>query len=273
MKIGIFTDRYLPQTDGVSFSVETYRLELEKLGHEVYVFAPRPSWRYKERSGRVTRFASVKGLFFDDYLLTFFFPPQAMRQIEKLGLDVIHFQTPGQIGFLGAYYAIQHDIPLLTTYHTDLYEYVKHYPSVLPGSIALSLLAPAITGGGMEEYRTTLSSITPERSVDKWNQKIVMRMMTLIHNHCDTVITPSEKITTQLKSWGTTSPLLTLPTGIDQIGTSNREAVALRKRYGLEPIDQIILFVGRIGTEKNLDLLICLAPQFFASLLFLWIYF
>ncbi|MDB5178969.1 MAG: hypothetical protein JWN01_912 [Patescibacteria group bacterium] len=256
MKIGIFTDRYLPQTDGICYSVETYRIELEKLGHEVYVFAPKPSWRYKERSSRIIRFASVKGLFWEDYLMTFYFPPQAIKQIEKLNLDIIHYQTPGQIGLLGAYYAIRHHIPLVTTYHTDLFEYVKHYPSVLPGTIALSLLAPVITGGGMEEYRNALSSIKPERSVDKWNQKIVVRGLTLLHNHCDLVITPSLKMEKQLRSWKTTSRLATLPTGVDKITTTKREIAHIRKKYDLQKDDQIILSVSRIGTEKNLGLII-----------------
>jgi 1,2-diacylglycerol 3-alpha-glucosyltransferase len=256
MRIGIFSDRYLPQTDGISFSIEHFRVELEKLGHEVYIFAPSPSWRYKERSKHIIRFAAVKGLFFDDWLTSVFFPPQALKEIEKLNLDIIHYQTPSQIGLLGAYYAIRNHIPLVTTYHTDLFEYVKHYPQVLPGSIALSLMAPIITGGGMGEYRQALASVTPERSVDKWNQKIVVHGLTLLHNHCDLVITPSRKIEKQLRSWKTTSRIEILPTGVDKITTTKREITLTRKKYGLKPSDKVILLVCRIGTEKNIDLLI-----------------
>jgi 1,2-diacylglycerol 3-alpha-glucosyltransferase len=256
MRIGIFTDRYLPQIDGVAFSIETFRVEMERLGHEVYVFAPRPSWRYKEQSSRIIRFAAVKGLFFDDYLTSFFFPPAAMKQVEKLHLDVVHFQTPSQIGLLGAYYAIRNKIPLVTTYHTDLFEYVKHYPQVLPGTIALAMLAPVITGGGMGEYRQVMSSITPERSVDRWNQKIVVRGLTLLHDHCNLVIVPSKKIERQLKSWRTKSRIEVLPTGVDKIVTTRRDITDARKKFGLADTDQVVLFVGRIGTEKNIGLLI-----------------
>jgi 1,2-diacylglycerol 3-alpha-glucosyltransferase len=256
MRIGIFSDRYLPQTDGVSYSIETFRIELEKLGHDVYVFAPRPSWRYKDPSKKIIRFAAVKGLFFEDYLTSFFFPPQAIRQIQKLNLDVVHFQTTGQIGLLGAYYALHSDKPLATTYHTDLFEYVKHYPTVLPGAIALSLLTPIITGGGMALYREAVSSITPERSVDKWNQKIVVRGITLLHNYCDLVIAPSTKISQQLKRWHTKSPIEILPTGVDKIPYSRDQAAAFRRRQGIANSDLVVLFVGRIGTEKNIGLLI-----------------
>ena len=256
MRIGLFTDRYLPQIDGVSFSTESFRHEMEALGHEVYVFAPRPSWRYKERSSRIVRFPAVKGLFWEDNLSSLFFPPQVSRQIDKLNLDIIHFQTPGQIGLFGAYYAIHNNIPLVTTYHTDLYEYVKHYRATLPGSIALSLLVPAITGGGMSDYRQALSSITPERNIDRWNQKILMRMITMIHNHCDLVIAPSDKTREQLLGWKTTSRVETLPTGVDEITTKNREISHVRKLYNIEETDKVMVFVGRVGTEKNVGLLI-----------------
>jgi 1,2-diacylglycerol 3-alpha-glucosyltransferase len=256
MRIGFFTDRYLPQTDGIVYSIETFRTELEALGHEVYVIAPAPGLRYKEVHKHVVRFPAVKGLFFEDYLTSLFFPPQATRRLDKLKLDVIHYHTPSPLGLLGAYYAIRNNIPLVTTYHTDLFEYVKHYPSVLPGTIALSLLAPVVTGGGLPEYRTSLSSIKPERDIDRWNQKIVERGVTLVHNHCDAVITPSLKMEHQLQSWKTKSKIVTLPTGVEKITTTSRDIAAVRHKYGLGPSDEVVLFVGRIGGEKNVELLL-----------------
>ncbi len=256
MRIGFFSDRYLPMTDGVAVSIESFRQELEKRGHQVYIFAPKPNLRYTDPSPHIIRFPAVKGLFFEDYLTTFFFPPQVMRKIDRLKLDLVHFHTPGQVGLFGAYYAIKHDIPLVTTYHTDLYEYVRHYPAVLPGVIALTMLVPAVTGGGMAEYRDSLSSIKPEHSVDKWNQKIVERGVTMVHNQCDLVISPSEKIAKQLRSWKTKSRIAILPTGVDKITTTPQTIAAFRREYHLSESDEVILYVGRIGTEKNLGLLI-----------------
>src|SRR5207245_7144379 len=129
-------------------------------------FAPPAHLHCKSTSSLISPFPAVKGLFCEDYFFTLFFPPGEVRKIDKLGLDIVHFHTPGQIGLFGAYYALQKDIPLVTTYHTDLYEYVKHYPNVLPGTIALAMVAPLITGGGKQDYRTSLSSIKPERSIN-----------------------------------------------------------------------------------------------------------
>ena len=38
MKIGLFTDTYFPQINGVAISVLMLKENLEKLGHKVYVF-------------------------------------------------------------------------------------------------------------------------------------------------------------------------------------------------------------------------------------------
>lgn len=256
MRIGFFSDNYLPRIDGIAFSIESFRLELEQQGHQVFIIAPKPTMRHKDTNPHVIRFPAIKGLFFDDYMTSFFFPPQRIRQIQKLNLDIVHFHTPGQIGLFGAYVAIRTGIPLVTTYHTDLHEYVRHYPKVLPGSIALSMLAPLITNGGMQDYRTGLSSIRPERNIDAWNQKIVERSTTMLHNSCDTVIVPSQKIKDQLLSWKTTSPIVILPTGVDKITTKLSKTASFAKEFGLSSTDEVILFVGRVGTEKNLSILI-----------------
>jgi len=236
--------------------MEDARRELEDLGHEVYIFAPKPDRRYCELAPRVTRFPAVKGLFFDDYRCSVFYPPRTRRQVDKLELDLVHFHTPGQIGMFGAYYARRYDLPLVTTYHTDLYEYVTHYPGVLPGVVALSILAPYVTGGGAGERRISRSCARPERSIDRWNQKVVERGMTLIHNSCDLVITPSAKMTAQLGGWNTTSRIATLPSGVDEIASSPEAVAAARRELGIAEDDQVVLFVGRIGSEKNLSLLI-----------------
>ncbi len=256
MTIGIFSDSYLPSLDGVCYSIESFRKELEKRGHTVYIFAPAPGIRYKEKSPNITRFPAVKGIFYDDQLTSLYFPPEAMQRIKKKQLDVVHFQTPGQVGLLGAYYALRHRIPLISTYHTDLYEYVTHYPHVLPGTIALSLLAPFITRGGLDDLRTMISSIRPERSLDKWNKKMVVKGITMLHNHCDYVIAPSQKIERQLRSWGTTAPIRILPTGVDKITTTHQAVTAFRTRYGIAQTDKVVLYVGRLGPEKNLELLL-----------------
>lgn len=261
MRIGLFSDSYLPSLDGISYSIESFRIELEKRGHEVIVFAPAPGMRYREKSPNIIRFPAVKGLFYDDYLTSMFFPPEALQRIKKQKLDVIHFHTPSQVGLLGAYFALRNNIPLLSTYHTDLYQYVSHYPQVLPGIIALSLLGPLITRGGMADFRAAVSGLKPSRSIDNWNRKILVRGVTMMHDKCDYVIAPSHKIKNQLLSWHTASPVRVLPTGVDKITTNQRAVTLFRHRHGIEDHEKVLLFVGRLGSEKNIELILSSMPH------------
>jgi 1,2-diacylglycerol 3-alpha-glucosyltransferase len=256
MRIGFFTDSYPPVTDGISYSTLTFRKHLEDMGHEVFVLAPAPGFRYKERDPHIIRVPAFKGLFYDSYLTSVFFPPVILAKIKRLKLDIVHYHTPGQVGLMGVYYALQNRKPLISTYHTDLYQYVLHYPQVLPGSLALTLIAPMITRGGIQDVRKAFESARPARSVDAWNQKVVMKMITLLHNHCDRVIAPSRKIDAQLLSWGTKTPIRILPTGVDRIPATPDEIATFRRRFHLRLSDQMILYVGRLGSEKNLDMLI-----------------
>jgi 1,2-diacylglycerol 3-alpha-glucosyltransferase len=259
MRIGLFTDRYLPQTDGVSVAVEILRVELEKLGHEVYIFAPKPSFRYKEESSRIIRVPGIKGLWgMDEHYTTFFSPRNIMRDIEKLNLDIFHVHTPAQLGLLGVYSAIRSKKPLLSTYHTDIMAYTKHYASweTLPGVMAITTHTTAMAGGKLNDYKKTVRSLRPSRNLVKWHQKMIINALTQVHDCCDVVIAPSEKIRIQLAKLKSKTPVVNLPTGVDKIQTSKADISRWRDKLALGEEDKVVLAVGRVGTEKNLGLLI-----------------
>jgi len=252
MRIGMFTDYYLPVKTGVSTSVESFREQLELMGHEVYVFAPSDGMWVREENDHIIRFPALKGLFVENYMTSVFFPPQQIRKIEKLNLDIIHFHDPSQIGLLGVHIALKNNIPLVSTYHTDLNEYLKAYPIMGPGFLVLSALAPLITGGGFKDAKL----IKPSRNRLAMNRRALKQSMTLIHNYCDLVIAPSLKMEMQLKRWKTAAPIEILPTGVDKITTSNREIKKRKKQFDITNDDLVVMFTGRLGKEKNIELLI-----------------
>jgi glycosyltransferase involved in cell wall biosynthesis len=85
---------------------------------------------------------------------------------------------------------------------------------------------------------------------------MVVRGVTMLHNNCDYVIAPSRKIEKQLHSWHTKAPVRVLPTGVDKITTNSRAISIHRAKYDLLPSDKVVLFVGRLGAEKNIELLL-----------------
>ena len=101
MRIGMFTDYYLPIKTGVSTSVASFREQLQELGHEVYVFAPSDSIIVREEDDHIIRFPAIKGLFVENYMTSVFFPPQQIRKIEKDPVIVkdLSFIVPNELSY------------------------------------------------------------------------------------------------------------------------------------------------------------------------------
>ena len=80
-------------------------------------------------------------------------------------------------------------------------------------------------------------------------------------NISDTVIAPSPKIKAILRAYGVHKPIHVLPTGLRlrqfrRTLTCARKARALRARLAIAPGAKVLLFVGRLGTEKNVEFLV-----------------
>lgn len=259
MRIGLFSDTYLPTTNGISYVLQIMQSRLEELGHEVYIFAPATNLRGVEAgdNNHVFRFPAIEGVFFDEQLTSVFFPPATLRKIRKLDLDVIHFFTPSQIGLMGVYAAIREGIPLVSQYSTDLYHYVEKYPNVLPGTIALSLSAPLILKMTPREIMQLMKALKPKRDITEWHKNMVAKMHVMIHDNCDSVIALSRKMQHQLDSWGSKTATTLLPTGVDPITPPSPAITAdFQTVQGITDDDIVFLYVGRLSREKNLDLLV-----------------
>lgn len=269
MRIGLFTETYRPSINGVAFVVETLKRRLEQLGHEVYVFCPARSIRAKlidEDDDRIIRFRSVQGAFYDDYDLPLFYPPVAARRIRQLKLDVIHVLTPAQIGMLGMHAALRHDIPVVVQHSTDVYQYIEHYPRVVPGLLAFCSVFPYSLKLSRPDVAEWLRMYRPRGGRIGWGRDIVQKAVTLMYSRSDSVIALSRKSVGQLRSWQRTTrhcyDITLLPNGIDALPEPSPEEVTRwRRDHGIDDGDELVTFVGRLGAEKNLPVLIPMIEQ------------
>lgn len=115
MRIGFFTDSYFPEIDGVTYTIDLWREELEREGHEVYVVYPDGDYEPGEREIPVR---SLPNPFYAGYRIPTFRRPSTLPE-----LDVVHCHGPAPIGILGRYYAWRNDLPSVYTHHTPLEEY------------------------------------------------------------------------------------------------------------------------------------------------------
>lgn len=269
MRIGLFTDTYRPSINGIVFVVESLKKHLEEQGHEVFIFCPgrsiRPSHQAQllDEDEHVIRFPSVKGAFYDDYDTSLFFPPYVLSKIRDLDLEVIHFFTPGQVGMMGVYAAFKTETPLVAQHCTDLRQYVEHYRDgmLLPGLLALISLLPFVVKVDGKDIREIMKMYRPRRGRVQWNIEIVERAVTLIYSKCDAVIALSRKSKNQLESWQIDDnycyDVTLMPNGVDRIKVPTpKQLQTFRETWNISDKDEVFGFVGRLGAEKNLDMLI-----------------
>ncbi|MFH1420417.1 MAG: glycosyltransferase [Candidatus Aenigmatarchaeota archaeon] len=214
MKIAFFTDTYHPQVNGVVTSIDSFADELRKLGHSVVIFAP-SSPDFKEINEFVVTMKSLGFRPYPGYRVAI---PTELVGYNFSDFDIIHVHTPATMGVVGTIIARKNKKPLVMTYHTHLLEY-SHY---------LSERFPLVT------------------------KKMLKSYVKLFFNKASVVISPSDEIKKELHRMGIKRPIDVVPTGVDfkKIRSSKP---SLRKKYKLPLKDRIILHVGRVTKEKNIE--------------------
>ncbi|MEG1008563.1 MAG: glycosyltransferase family 4 protein [Clostridia bacterium] len=228
MKIGIFTDAYNPDINGVVTSIKMLEKELKALGHEVYVFSPSKHTPTENENlymlKSIPLFVAKK---FKFRLATFYSRPIA-KEIKELNLDLVHTHTEFSLGLFGKIIARKYNLPFIHTYHT-MWEDYMHYVN------------PIMTDRGIYTKRFA-------RSFSKNFMK-----------KAECIIVPSRKTQKYLKyKCNVTKPIFVLPTGIDiapfNINNFNKEDKnILKEKYNIKKDDKIILYIGRVAQEKSID--------------------
>src|SRR5215213_9201460 len=116
MKIGVFTDSYMPLPNGVATGVDRTVRALEKRGHEVSVIAPSVPG-YKDERDNVYRLPSLRFVT-SDSRFALHIPNRVMLSIVKYDFDIIHAHNGGPISFLGWEIAKAKKRPYVFTYWT-----------------------------------------------------------------------------------------------------------------------------------------------------------
>jgi 1,2-diacylglycerol 3-alpha-glucosyltransferase len=217
VRIGLFTNNYLPFCGGVTISVETLRRGLEGRGHEVWTFAPRFPGA-PETDPRVVRFPSIPAATYPEFALAVPWSPRIGRQVSRLGLDVFHAHHPFLLGPAARRLARRLHRPLVFTYHTRYEKYAHYVPLTRPLVEAAAL-----------------------------------RLSTRFAARADAVIAPSALVRDQLRARGVTAPIAVVPTGVDLGRFRPSEGAAARRALGLAAAEPLVLYVGRLDREKSVD--------------------
>lgn len=231
MRIGLFSDTYLPDINGVATSVETLRKTLEEHGHDVFVIANHKGLIHLKREGNILRLPGIELKWLYGYAMSSPLQIKAKEEIKMMNLDIIHVHTEFGVGIFARTVAKDLNIPVVTTYHT-MYEDYTHY---------------------FNEYDIEM--------VEKMLKSLASNLSKLAHNNAQVVISPSQKTKDTLMGYGLTAPIHVIPTGIDlrQYNVENIDQAfieQLKEKYGIKQDDCVVVYIGRIANEKSIDVAI-----------------
>ena len=233
LRIGIYTDTFYPEINGVATSCLMLEQELSKRGHLVHVFAPKCHGWEEHKKENVHYLASAPFIALKDRNVAF--PGlNEMLNIHPHNFDVIHTNTEFVMGYLGTRIARLEGCPLVHTYHTvweDYTYYITH-------GTAIDAKAKSLT-----------------RKYSEW-----------WCNRFDRVISPSDKTKNLLLSYGVDSAIDVIPTGMDiarfapELHSSQQRELR-RRECGIKPGERVLLNIGRIAKEKNLTQILRIFPK------------
>lgn len=230
MNIGIFTDSYFPQVSGVATSIKTLKEDLERKGHQVYIFTTTDPGVDKDKvEPNIFRFASIPFISFTDRRIAVRGLFHALEVAKELDLDIVHTQTEFSMGWIGKFVAKNLKIPCVHTYHT-MYEDYLHY--VMNGK----LLRP---------YH-------------------VRQFIRAFVDGMEGVIAPSQRVTMTLRRYGIKIPIRVIPTGINISALDKpqpAEVEQLRQVLHYSADTPVMMTLSRIAEEKKIEQLLQAFPH------------
>lgn len=220
MKIGFFTDGYLPQINGVATSTEELANSLRDKKSKVTVVAPSYP-NFKDKTKNVLRLKSVKIYKNPDIRIAYMFPDRILAQVITQDFDIIHGFSGGSIPSLGLALSKIKGKPYVFTYNTRWNQYT-HY--ILNGRIV--------------------------------KPKAVEKAMTVFCNRCDAIVAPAEFVKQELISFGVKKKIVVIPNGVDTKKFAEAKKGKLREKLGIKTQDKVILYLGRVAPEKSIGFVI-----------------
>jgi glycosyltransferase involved in cell wall biosynthesis len=227
MKIILATETYHPDTNGAAYFTYRLAIVLAKGGHRVLVFTPAKKFKTLasvEEGVTVYRIRAIPTIFNKHYRVSPFTGRIIKKIIAKERPDLCHIQSHFFIG-TSVYEAAQKlGLPVIGTNH--------FMPDNLTHYVHLPHFAEEIL------------------------KKIMWQQCVRLFSKFDIVSTPTKTAANLLEEHGFKKPITVISNGIDlNIFNPKNDGGYLREKYHL-PNGPLILYVGRMEKEKNVNLII-----------------
>ncbi len=217
MKIAVFTDTFLPEINGVTKTLGKMKDHMDKGNIEYKFFVPGKE-DTKTMYDNIISFTSFNFFLYPECKIAIPKYKDVKKTLDDFKPDIIHIVTPFSIGLTGMKYAKDYNIPLVASYHTDFPKYLRFYN--------LDIL-----------------------------ESTIWKFFRWFHSHCYMNFCPSRDTRNDMIKHGIENVEL-WGRGIERDKFSpNKRSEELRGKY-CDDEEKMLLYVGRVAPEKELDILI-----------------
>jgi glycosyltransferase involved in cell wall biosynthesis len=224
MRVLFISDVYFPRVNGVSTSIRTFRADLRDVGVGSILVAPDYGPKASADEPGVVRVPAgrVPGDP-EDRRMKIGALYRCLSQLDAQHFDLVHIHTPFLAHYFGVSFGKRRHIPVIATYHTFFEEYLHHYVPLLPRSLGRTLAR-----------RFTRSQCAQLAAI----------------------VAPSEPMRELLCEYGVDTPMHVIPTGLPADRYLPGQGARFRSRFGIAPGRPLLLYVGRVAHEKNIEFLL-----------------
>jgi 1,2-diacylglycerol 3-alpha-glucosyltransferase len=224
MRIAFFTNCYKPLINGVVSSIVSLKESFEKKGHETFIFAPRVE-SYQDKESNIFRYHSINLTHKVKYPVAIPLSLRAGQVIKEFKPDIIHLHHPFVLSLPAIMYAAKLKIPKVLTIHTQ-YERYAYYVSPIPHVIT---------------------------------NEAIRRIIFNLSDKVDIITTPSQSMKDLILNYKIKKEIAVIPNAIDVNifqKIDRQEVEFLKQELHINPDDVVVVYVGRVSLEKNIDKII-----------------
>ncbi|MGB5886645.1 MAG: glycosyltransferase family 1 protein [Acinetobacter venetianus] len=221
LKIAIVTETWPPEINGVALSMMQLCQGLQRLGHKILLV--RPIQKAACTEFRPDQECLVMSQPIPKYPSVQFGWPQYIKvskAFERFSPDVVHIVTEGPLGLTALQAAKSKKIAVSSGFHSAFHDFSRFFD--------LAFLV-----------------------------KPIQRYLTWFHNSTDVTCVPSQYTEQALRGFGVTCPIVIVGRGVDTNKFSpQHRSQTLRQQWGADADTRVMLYVGRLSPEKEVDVLI-----------------
>lgn len=230
VRVLFLSDVYFPRINGVSTSIATFRADLAACGVETTLVAP----EYESSSSFATRIEeAARGIVRvpsapvprapEDRRMHWHALERVLECLAGERFDLVHVHTPFLAHYAGTRHARLNRIPCVATCHMHLEEYLHLYLPLLPRPLG----------------RMLARSLTRSQA-----------------RRLDALIAPSAPMRDVLERYCVPARVRVVPTGLPPDRFAPGNGARFRAQLGLDARRPLLLHLGRVAYEKNIEFLI-----------------